>query len=375
MVSELIKSTASRLPIIAKNSIDSVSESFVSFTPVLTSRVNTEFSETLTPAIEQDHEPTSFRTHNIHKTGSQSQNDSPESSGQDIPKSTRFRTSNSSVQYSIDQTAYQPETPTPKLIKTQRVGFVSVGLSFSIGVLLLAVIGMIIEKRRQRKDFSDRLLERSRFDPKPQIDQGGIRLTSDLHQLNPDLYMIKEQIRLGKVLYPPPIKKHLSLNSYAQIGRESIESIKSETQSILSRCSHNPNRASYASSFGNIDQDSISLFNETEGFMKESNTNMNSVLSLSSNYLPKINQDKFLSSDLFSNVNQDYPTTPAQSSYTSHTINIPLPSYVLPSYISYPSTHSTQEQQLRNPFDLQYSSIIPISFSPPTRNIKFQGMY
>lgn len=238
---------------------------FDSSLPVWKSRVNTELPDEIIPKIEDVVRSSSARLNNIYAAEAFSKPESPAASGQDTTKSTGYRTSSSRYQYSADYTTYQSPTSSPSIVKTQRVQVVSVGLSFSIGLLILAVMGMIIEKRRQRKAFSDHLLEHQHLAKDTEQARGELP-ASRLSRDNSKDKFVEEWLRSGTLAYPPRTAKRLSLNSYAEIARNSI---KSETKSLLSRRSHNSHRDSYASSFGNINEEEICAFNETGGILKQ----------------------------------------------------------------------------------------------------------
>ncbi|KAH9825025.1 hypothetical protein DFH28DRAFT_13714 [Melampsora americana] len=206
---------------------------------------------------------------------------------------------------------YTPAPHAPKYIKTQQVHAASVGLSFSVGFFFLAVLGMVIERKRKRKAQHKRSLDHHNF--KRDLEKYGGFFESRLFaNQESEIGSLREDDRESvsysckTISYPAPVIKRLSMNSYAEIGRDSL---RSYTRSLRT---HNSQRYSYASSFGNTNEEDIAEFNDTYA-SRPSRLDYNPVevgVPQRDFDLPKIHQNRFPYVQHLNRESERFPTSP-----------------------------------------------------------------
>ncbi|EGG11832.1 uncharacterized protein MELLADRAFT_88895 [Melampsora larici-populina 98AG31] len=207
---------------------------------------------------------------------------------------------------------YPPAIKTPKYVKTQQVQAVSVGLSFSVGFFFLAVLGMVVERKRKMQALNKRSLDHQKF--KQDLERYGGYFNSRLFSnQESEIGSLKEGNRdsrscsVKSISHPTPVitKRH-SMNSYAEIGRDSL---RSYTSNLLG---HSSRRDSYASSFGNVNEEDLAEFNETYGSRPQSLDYNSRDFEFPSGdpVLPEINQDRIHLEENFNDETERFPTSP-----------------------------------------------------------------
>lgn len=265
---------------------------------------------------------------------------------------------------------YTPAIHTPKYVKTQQVQAVSVGLSFSVGFLFLAVLGMVIERNRKRKALNKRSLDRQNF--KRDLEKYGGYFNSRLFaNQDSELGSFRDEdsdsiaSSSKTILYPAPVIKRMSMNSYAEIGRGSLRSYTSNLRSHSSRNS----RDSYASSFGHTNEEEIAEFNETYGnrpisfddFPRDFEIRHGEAL------LPEINQDRIQFYDHFNDELDRFPTSPDLEHDEYEFIKPPPRIYHSKQSHSISGSEIILDRFLADISGLQDSASIIVAYTPPRR--------